>query len=95
MHVSMITGSLGRMVVFDDFENRVGKDAPVLDSGRSLSKGAVDTFLNGQKGIVNNNLVSNMLEIGIVNKDLSKRVRSRRIEGKRRENYTKSAALTL
>ena len=43
----MITSSLGRMVVFDNFKNRVSKDAPVLDVGRGLSKGAIDTFLNG------------------------------------------------
>ena len=53
-----------------------------------MSEGAVNTFLNGNKSIVNNNLASNMLEVSMINEYLRrKRSKSRRMEGKRDETH--------
>ena len=86
MHVSTIASSLGRTAVFDNLKDRVGKDVPVLDSRRCLSKGMVNAFLNDQKSIVNDELVSNILEVGMINKDL-KSIRNEGAERKGRETY--------
>ena len=45
-YLGALAGSLSRTAVFDDLENRISKDTPVLDSRGVLNEGAVDEFLN-------------------------------------------------
>ena len=46
MYLGTLAGSLSRTAVFDDLENRISEDTPVLDGGGVLNEGAVDEFLN-------------------------------------------------